>query len=79
MQSELVDFPTTIPSENKRNENELNAVMDCNDRFGQLGCGLFDCFFCPFVVLAWKKSEHGSLSKFMIFTDTKRVANLCIG
>ena len=61
MQSELVDFPTTIPSENKRNENELKAVMDCNDRFGQLGCGLFDCFFCPFVVLAWKKSEHGSV------------------
>ena len=61
MQSELVDFPTTIPSENKRNENDLNAVMDCNDRFGQLGCGLFDCFFCPFVVFAWKKSEHGSI------------------
>jgi hypothetical protein len=61
MQSELVDFPTKIPSENKRNENALNAVMDCNDRFGQLGCGLFDCFFCPFVVLAWKKSEHGSI------------------
>jgi hypothetical protein len=36
------EFRTKIPSENKRKENELNSVMDCNDRFGQLGCGLFD-------------------------------------
>jgi hypothetical protein len=83
MQSLSADFPNKkklkIPSENERNENELNSVMDCI--MTVLVSWVVSCF-----VLLWflpgKQLRCPALSNFFydfqFSRDEKKIANLCV-
>jgi hypothetical protein len=83
MQSLSADFPNKkklkIPSENERNENELNSVMDCI--MTVLVSWVVSCF-----VLLWflpgKQLRCPALSNFFMISTfpgtQQKIANLCV-